>query len=464
MNKERKSKIAEKLSSFLFYLSILIFLIAFNFQDNKSGGWVQQFIPNTNGVSINDIIFLDSLNGFITHPYHIIRTTNGGTNWFVHITDSTADFTKIQFKGNIGYISCYDKLYKTTNSGDNWFTVPLPTVIWASDDMHVLNKDTLYLTQIALGGLYKSTNGGNTWTIVYNGSNPPDKIYYVDERVGFFGTGTTLNKTTNGGYNFFQLNVDTYRDIHFLDTLYGWKPGYFNSTLMKTTNGGYNWASYNLVPTGNFPGININSSGASRFTLLKRDTIIWCYADVDLTYPNGWTGGYISKSTNGGLNWGFQIPDTSYRNGNYKLYPELGLFTDNNHGWVYCLTNTGVHTSTGGNDTTYYITTGINNQNQNILADNFILYQNYPNPFNQTTNIRYKIKNENGKWKMENGIITIKVFDISGKEIMTLLNKKQSAGEYSVKFDASNLSSGIYFYVLFVDNMRIDAKKTVLIK
>jgi hypothetical protein len=463
MDYPNRKKIAGKLTNLFFYFSILFFLIAFNFQDNKSGGWIQQFIPNTNGVSINDIIFIDSLNGFITHQHHIIRTTNGGTNWFVQVTDSSAFFSKIQFSGNTGYILTALYLYKTTDRGNNWFTVPLPSAIQFAQDMSVLNKDTLFIAESSFSGiLAKSLNGGNTWTTVYNGSNPPDKIYYVDGRVGFFGTGTTLNKTTNGGYNFFQLNTDTYRDIHFLDTLYGWKTHSTGGNMKKTTNGGSDWITYGLVPTGSYSQFTIYSSAIEKFSLLNIDTTIWGFSSNVIRYPNNQWRGFIQKTTNNGINWGFQIPDTSYRINAYNI----GTFIDLKYGWAFSLTNTGVHTSVGGNDTTYYITTGINNQNQNIVAKDFILYQNYPNPFNQTTKIKYQIKNKEVRsLKLE---VRIKIYDITGKEITTLVNENKLEGEYFVSFNARNLSSGIYFYKLEIldgkGNYAFDVKKMTLIK
>ena len=61
-------------------------------------------------------------------------------------------------------------------------------------------------------------------------------------------------------------------------------------------------------------------------------------------------------------------------------------------------------------------------------------------------------------------IITIKVFDINGKEVKTLVNKKQSAGKYNIEFDGSDLSSGVYFYSLLVENSVVETKRMLLIK
>lgn len=85
----------------------------------------------------------------------------------------------------------------------------------------------------------------------------------------------------------------------------------------------------------------------------------------------------------------------------------------------------------------------------------FMLYQNYPNPFNPTTQIKYSVA--------ESDLVALKVFDVLGREIATFVNEQQQPGSYEIKFDATNLSSGIYFYQLKAGGF-IDTKKMTLIK
>ncbi|MBI5403263.1 MAG: T9SS type A sorting domain-containing protein [Ignavibacteriae bacterium] len=94
---------------------------------------------------------------------------------------------------------------------------------------------------------------------------------------------------------------------------------------------------------------------------------------------------------------------------------------------------------------------------QNItssIPNYFSLSQNYPNPFNPATNIKYQIAN--------NKFISLKVFDILGKEIESLVNEKQSAGTYEVNWNGSQYPSGVYFYRLVTDGFT-DTKKMILI-
>lgn len=91
----------------------------------------------------------------------------------------------------------------------------------------------------------------------------------------------------------------------------------------------------------------------------------------------------------------------------------------------------------------------------NILPQFLYLYQNYPNPFNPSTKISYSIT--------EQSIVTLKVFDVLGREVETLFNKEQPEGNYEVEFYASKLTSGIYFYRIQTGDF-VETKKMILMK
>jgi len=97
--------------------------------------------------------------------------------------------------------------------------------------------------------------------------------------------------------------------------------------------------------------------------------------------------------------------------------------------------------------------------NDKINVESFVLKQNYPNPFNPSTRIQYTIGNR--------GMVSLKVYDLTGNEIATLVNESKEAGSYQVEFDAAgggrNLSSGVYFYKLIAGNYS-ETKKMILIK
>ena len=93
--------------------------------------------------------------------------------------------------------------------------------------------------------------------------------------------------------------------------------------------------------------------------------------------------------------------------------------------------------------------------NSNDVPGSFLLFQNYPNPFNPSTVIRYSLS--------ENRFVELKVYDLIGKEVASLVSEKQNAGNYEVKFNANTLSSGIYIYALTAGNFS-DKKKMLLLK
>lgn len=109
-------------------------------------------------------------------------------------------------------------------------------------------------------------------------------------------------------------------------------------------------------------------------------------------------------------------------------------------GW--CVANGGVITGTGSN-------------NIASIPGEYTLAQNYPNPFNPTTNIKYSIPTS--------GIVSLNIYDVSGREVAKLVNEFKTAGEYTVQFNGANLSSGTYFYRIQSDNF-VMTKKMMLIK
>jgi hypothetical protein len=90
-----------------------------------------------------------------------------------------------------------------------------------------------------------------------------------------------------------------------------------------------------------------------------------------------------------------------------------------------------------------------------LVPDEFALNQNYPNPFNPSTSIKYSVP--------QASLVTIKIYDVIGNEVQTLVNNKQDAGVYEVTFNAGNLASGMYFYKMQTDNFT-QVKKMILIK
>ncbi|MEI7483100.1 MAG: T9SS type A sorting domain-containing protein [Ignavibacteriota bacterium] len=130
--------------------------------------------------------------------------------------------------------------------------------------------------------------------------------------------------------------------------------------------------------------------------------------------------------------------------------------------WGYYMDNIPGCTMTGGSMQTkrpniiFFINPIVGaNGNSNNIPDKYILYQNYPNPFNPVTKINYNIP--------KNGFVSLRVYDMLGREIRTLVNEEKPAGSYSVDFNATEFSTGVYFYKLESKEFT-DVKRMLLIK
>ena len=107
-----------------------------------------------------------------------------------------------------------------------------------------------------------------------------------------------------------------------------------------------------------------------------------------------------------------------------------------------------------------FLNTGLNlptdlAEKDNLVPNQFLLEQNYPNPFNPTTTIKYSVT--------EVSKVSLILFNLLGQEIITLVNDEKPAGNYSVNFNAVNLSSGVYFYRLQAGSF-VQTKKMILLK
>ena len=423
------------------------------------GNWYQQFMPNIGSRSITDIFFLDSLTGYAvtnkstTDTMFVLKTSNSGDNWTIHFRKvqtggGTPGYNRVYFLNQDTGYACYTLGFdKTINGGANW--TPLRTGE-SFQDMSVLNNDNIWIVSAnpLTGGVFFTSTGGTNWVQQYSaGSQNPEKIYMYNARIGFISDNSgspSIRKTTNGGLNW-NLNVSGqyYRDIIFTDSLTGWYS--YGNNVYKTTNGGTNW-QLQVLPYGG----NLISVGINEFSAINKDTLLAIGAEIITGMQSR---GIIYRTVNGGVNWTFQIPDTSiYVPGPYNYIQ----FTDKNHGWAYTLGfYGGIHTTTGGDPV--WITAF--EQISTEIPKEFKLFQNHPNPFNPNTKIKFQLT--------KRSYAEITIYDITGRRIQKLLNDELNAGEYEIDFNASGLSSGTYFYKLTVTTGKeefTETKKMILIK
>ncbi len=222
----------------------------------------------------------------------------------------------------------------------------------------------------------------------------------------------------------------------------------FTDTVFSRTYGGFQYLADNAAPTGFASVVNIGS-GAT-------DPLLTTAGNY---YPDGCrpiSGGaawqrYLNRSATDsvagigkvGANWVvatiFQDPRYYTTNGGAGA-SDVGFKRVLRAALSFLKSNNG--TLTGVTPVT-------------TIADKYSLSQNYPNPFNPTTKISFSIPT--------NGFVTMKIFDVAGKEVMTLVNKSMTVGSYSVDFNGASLSSGVYFYRLESGNF-VETKKMMLVK
>ena len=306
-------------------------------------------------------------------------------------------------------------------------------------------------------GFASSTNGGDNWSVTQN-------IYSVN------GINGTLPSKSNIRVNGLPvLSIDKSNGprrgwLYIVTTEKNLSPAGSDPDIILhySSNGGTNWSAgirvnQDALNNGKiqyFPAIDVDSTGAVN---------ILFYDDRNTSSDSAEV--FLARSKDGGTSWselvvsnnrfkpkpiaggaaGYQGDHISLQASGGKLY---ALWMDDYSGlyqiWIASLDIS---------------TIGITNITT-IIPDKFNLYQNYPNPFNPVTNIRFEIPSD---VKRKTSDVKLTIYDIVGKEIVALVNEELNPGSYEVKFDGTNLPSGIYFYRLTTDDFS-QTKKMFLIK
>ncbi len=392
-------------------------------------------------------------------------------------------------------------IYRSTDSGLNWSQIGLPVL-----GTGCLTKSGSNIIAGTSNGVYLSSNEGIDWrqgglsglgitsinsngTKIFAGSSGGG-IYYSSDNA------TTWTKINNGIPTDASIRSIISKDsLIFAGTLY--------YGLYYSKDNGITWSQVkisSMVPYNNALALTMNTAGGDTLQIFVGNSIgvyLFDYTsdscilvDTSLTYQGIHSLTYSSNnifagtingvflSTNNGGSW-TQI-DTNKENQSFYTFNVKGknILAEAGNNGVLLSTDNGINwIETGLNDIPTYsliidngnllagsygiwkrplseIITDITDKHNNI-PQNIELEQNYPNPFNPSTTIQYQIP--------KSGLVTIKVYDVLGREVKNLLNQNQSEGSHEINFNASNLSSGIYFYQLKAGNF-ISTKKMLLLK
>lgn len=295
---------------------------------------------------------------------------------------------------------------------------------------------------------------GDTLTTMYRPAGNTSAITrfrYRETSPGVLATNGSSTVVLTAGTDRDQYNCYMFGSVHWIIYTEGVAPNRDIKALVST-NGGLNfgtpvdvainpnrdefWFAGGIGMGMSFNGLDLTWLSDSAGTTAAADRLF--YRGTDFASPNNFDNPF-------GLN---QNPVTGSDTRDYK--PSVVELPNADLGVIFVATQ-------GGNKKLFWdrFSSVTNITNNSSTAESYNLSQNYPNPFNPTTKIDFTIPN--------NEFVSIKVFDVLGKEVATLVNKKMDKGSYSVSFNASKLTSGVYFYKIVSGNFS-SVKRMMLVK
>ncbi len=432
---------------------------------------------------------------YVTGRFGLIaRTTDAGSSWEVQkINAQSYDLWTIDFEGeNIGWAAgSSGTVLKTTNGGEQWFEVNPDNT---SNFRSIYFSDTQHGWVAGVGGvIYRTTDGGYNWikttpNVTFELIN---SIYFVDNNTGWLaGTSGTVLHTTNGGVDWYFQESGTnnlLNSITFTETGTGWIGGWYGTVLHTEDGGGYltyqsfwrNFLNLSLADPGETSDemdVVVNGKFKDGYSLsgvsVILDTLYHSNVNdlVILLTHQGVTDTLVMQPESIGSNFiNCTLSDASAElidlaeppfTGIYKPHSPLSAFNgiDPNGIWTLKIID-----MVSGNSGTlnawglrlYFDAATDIRSDYSMKPDNYKVFQNFPNPFNPVTTIRWNLPKP--------GLVTLKIYDILGREITTLVNKELNAGKHETIFDATLYSSGVYFYQIKAGEF-IFTRKMLLLK
>lgn len=341
-----------------------------------------------------------------------------GGSWFNSNNglNNTPIYTLTNHNANL-YIGS-NSIFKSFNWGLNWFCIcnqmgNLTVSSFLFNDPYIFCGDS--------SGILRTSNEGANWTLLTNGLNS-QKINCI-KNIGIFyfsGTPDGIYKSINIGDNWFFIYAKGHNVSCFESSGTKLFAGISGFGVKVTTNNGVSWENFN----GGLNCMNVNC-------LLVVSNIIFAGTD------NG-----VFASPLYGDYW-------TYFNNNFLVNPKVTCLAYSNNFLYAGILGQSVWKFPIAD---YIISVQSISSN---LPDKYYLFQNYPNPFNQSTKISFQIAKQ--------GNAKLIVYDIGGKIISTLVNKKMTPGKYEVNFDAGKLTSGVYFYKLITEDFS-QTNRMILLK
>ncbi|HZW38391.1 MAG TPA: T9SS type A sorting domain-containing protein [Ignavibacteriaceae bacterium] len=358
---------------------------------------------------VRNVFFIDENTGWISGS-NILKTTDGGNSWDYISTERTS--LNIYFLNQAkGFMYSNGYIYKSLDGGLSWDSV-YSTSRFINDIYFV---DSILGFAVGRGVYLRTTDGGNSWE-----SNQQDvkglSINFCSHDLGFISGDSIGYRTNDGGKSWTPDSQLIGQEVFFLDSLIGMVAN--KRKLLRTTDGG---KTFNTIIDDGYDDYISNLQ----------------FIDDNVGFVFSGRTKMLLKTTNKGLNWENFYSTIS----NYNSI----FFVNEGIGWVVSL-----------DGKIYKYSKNINSTElQDINQTNYSLNQNYPNPFNPTTKINYNIAKD--------GRASMVIYDVLGREVKKLFDEEKTKGNYSIELNASELSSGIYFYKLQTSDFS-ETKKMVLMK
>jgi photosystem II stability/assembly factor-like uncharacterized protein len=366
----------------------------------------------------------------LTYVDGVYRTTDDGDNWMnLAFPDTYVSCIATNNSGHVFIGTWGHGLYRSTNNGSTWAKSGLQTS--RINRIAINTEGKIFVGLDGEGGdstLYRSTDNGNTWTLCINGISFPQLITAIT--TGASGSVYASAVASSGGV------------FHSTDDGDSWTPTSLTGAPISLliTQAGHVFAGVNGAYKSTDNGKSWAPVDSGCPTDLVRSLIANATGYIFRGMQSYGASGGVCVSIDDGEHWYERTSGLPTR-----VIQALAM---NSAGFIFAATfGSGVFRSS-------HSMTSVSGSETPIPKD-VQLYQNYPNPFNPSTTISFIIPSRS--------FVSLKIFDLLGKEMATIVSGELPAGSYSEEWDASTMSSGMYLYRLQAGSFT-ETKKLVLLR